>query len=157
MFEAISKGWLYSDYDFVGTGSQSVELGKVNDYWLEKYYLLVDSRRFNLSRKSYFSHEFIMLEDGLSFASASKNGFFNSSFDMTLDGFNYSFYKSTSLKTHFELFKNDKQPAIGTIIQKKLFSSTLVVDLPDCLRIEHQFFITWLAILLIHRSQNNND
>lgn len=98
-----------------------------------------------------------MSEDGSLVASARKRGFFSNSFDMTFDRVSYSLCKNTGLKTHFELFKDNKPPAIGTIVQKQLFSANLIIDLPDSLSTKLQFFIAWLAIVLIHRSQNTND
>ncbi len=154
MFEARSRGWFICEYDIVGTNFQSVELGKVNDYWLETYYLRVDSRRFKLSRKSPFNNEFTMYEDGELVAKADKKGIMSNSFDFELSGTHYSLIKQIRLMPHFELFKDGKQPSKSTIIQNGFFSSTLIVDLPDEISIEHQFFITWLAIILLGISKS---
>lgn len=155
MFEARSRGWFSSEYDIVGAEFQSVEIGKVNDYWRESHFLRVDNRRFKLSRKSFLGGEFAMHEDEELVAKASKKASFVNCFDFELSDTKFSLYKQIRFISHFELFENDKKPSVGTIIQNGYFSSSLIVDLPDEISAMHQLFITWLAIVLIHESQSS--
>lgn len=149
MLQTVRKGWFSNEtevFDDAGSLLATIDLSS----WRENAKLEVAGKRY-LARHETWDREFALEgEGGQVVAVAEKPSAWKERFSLEYEGRRYELAKESAWGSAFVLSREDAG-IVGSIRQKSLFGSEMVVDLPEELPIEVQMLVFWLTMILRRR------
>ena len=121
--------------------------------WRKTGVLTIDDARYEVSRETPISGDFVLQHDGNVLARAGKPSIFRRDFVIQHDGHEYRLApKSLFGRTHVLL---DESREIGSVAPENAFTRHAAADLPHDLPLPVRMFVVWLTLLSWRRHQNS--